>query len=79
MIEQVVRRLRLLEERSYHPTLIQVGEQQARELADDLNVISWRGPITWEDIMTCRKGTLFGVPLQGVESPDYLNVVGEPA
>jgi hypothetical protein len=82
VIEHVVRRLRLIEEGRRRAAVIQIGERQARELADDLNA-TWAfkpsafRPITWEEIMMGRKGSLLGVRLEGVESPDYFNVVDE--
>lgn len=73
------------------PVRIEIGERQARAIANELNE-GWYlqellgllentalKPIHWEQIVQ-GDARLFGIRIQRVESPDYLNVVaGETA
>jgi hypothetical protein len=97
IIETINRALHEVEMRKDIPNRIQIGEAQARQLADELNAkyIPLQAdeqllqilfgvpdeepvkPLTWEDILHAedgQMGTLFGVQIEGVESPDYLNI-----
>lgn len=74
------------------PTVIEMGEKQARDLADewnahiptfDPNLSDTSGapyeppkPVTWEQVLRCDT-RLFGTRIVGVESPDYLAVLSE--
>jgi hypothetical protein len=89
VIEQIAAAIDAIARDGRTAALIEMGERQARAVADELNEgwyvqrrlgFTWdntaQKPIPWQKIMQ-GDGWLFGVRVQGVESPDYLNVVGE--
>lgn len=90
MIEQIARAIDAMQAECRKPAHIEVGEAQARAIADELNegwylqqrlglfVNTAPKPVGWEHVVR-GDGWLFGVPIRGVESPDYLNVVAEDA
>ena|SRR5687768_343993 len=98
ILEQIERALDDTSAQARVPALIQIGEAQARGIADELNqhiiILSAEEQefhqslgipdpapikkIRWEEIMVPRDGEmvlLYGVRVEGVESPDYLNIV----
>ena len=76
------------------PVAVELGEWQARALADELNegMAFTLAPVlaTWSEVLpepppqiTWERilqgdAWVFGALIRGVESPDYLNVVSEP-
>lgn len=91
MIDQIAETIDAITAQALTPARIEIGEKQARALADELNAgwylqrrlgFTWDNtapkPIAWERLINGRSW-LFDVPIHGVESPDYLLVVaGEP-
>ena len=89
MIDQIADMIDALHAQGRYPVRVELGEMQARALADELSAgwylqrrlgFTWDNtaskPIPWEKIVQ-GDGWLFGVRVVGVESPDYLNAVAE--
>jgi hypothetical protein len=89
VIEQIAAALDAITREGRRPVLIEMGELQARTVTEELNEgwhlqqrlgFTWDNtapkPISWQKVIQ-GDGWLFGVRVRGVESPDYLNVVGD--
>lgn len=92
VIDEAIELLDYIHRQNQTPVMIHMGERQARAVADELNayaptfdqmLVVYCGVdqppsrrIEWQDVIG-GKAYLFDIPIRGVESPDYLKVIGE--